>query len=157
MEKKILRVQLYTLFVLTTLNLIYFYYRENLPDNYYEITSQNHSINFFTYYLFSLLANFGYWCGIWITFSFITFSILYSFNLSKSKDVKNLAIVATLLPLTLSLAYLVMPELVGEGLYFLVREHVGTLTVVLSVLTFGAAFFYLVSEKKFFKTCKIIS
>jgi hypothetical protein len=52
MEKKILKFQLYSLFILTTLNLIYFYYRDNLPDNYYEITYQNQSINFFTYYFF---------------------------------------------------------------------------------------------------------
>lgn len=83
--------------------------------------------------------------------------MLYSFNLSKSKDIKNLAIIAALLPLTLSLAFLLMPELLGEGLFFLVKENVGTVTLILSVLSFGAAFFYLVSEKKFFKTCSFIS
>ena len=85
MEKKSLKIQLYSLFVLTLLNLIYFYYRDNLPDNYYEITYQNQSINFFTYYFFSLLANFGYWCGIWVTASFVTFAMLYSFVFSKKK------------------------------------------------------------------------
>lgn len=156
MEKKILRAQLYTLFILTTLNLIYFYYRDTLPDNYYEITYQNHSINFFTYYFFSLLANFGYWCGIWVTISFVTFAILHSFVFNKKKDFKNQIVVAVLLPLTLFLCYLILPETVGEGLYFLVKENLSLLTILSSIFIFGISFFYLVSEKKFFKTCEYI-
>lgn len=156
MEKKILKVQLYSLFILTTLNLIYFYYRDNLPDNYYEITYQNHSINFFTYYFFTLLANFGYWCGIWVTVSFITFAILHTFVLTKKKDMKNQIVIAALLPLTLSLCYLLLPETLGEGLLFLIKENLSILNVVFSVMLFGAGFFYLVSEKNFFKTCRFI-
>ncbi len=156
MEKKILRVQLYSLFILTTINLIYFYYRDNLPDNYYEITYQNQSINFFTYYFFSLLANFGYWCGIWVTVSFVTFAILNSVVLTKKKDFKNQIVIAALLPLTLLLCYLILPESLGEGLYFLVKENLSMLTVVGSVFILGASFFYLVSEKHFFKTCKFV-
>lgn len=154
MEKKILRVQLYSLFILTTLNLIYFYYRDNLPDNYYEITYQNQSINIFTYYFFSLLANFGYWCGIWVTVSFITFALLHSFVLTKKRDVKNQIVIATLLPLTLGLCYLILPESLGDGLFFLLKNNIGTLTLLSSLLFFGLSFFYLVSEKNFFKTAK---
>lgn len=156
MEKKILRAQLYSLFILTTLNLIYFYYRDNLPDNYYEITYQNSSINFFTYYFFSVLANFGYWCGIWVTVSFITFAILHSFVLTKKKDLKNQAVIAALMPFTLGLCYLILPETLGEGLFFLIRENIGTLSLLTCVLFFGASLFYLVSEKNFFKTCNWI-
>jgi DNA segregation ATPase FtsK/SpoIIIE, S-DNA-T family len=156
MEKKILKAQLYTLFVLTTLNLIYFYYRENLPDNYFDISYQNESINFFTYYMFSMLAQFGYWCGIWVTVSFITFAILHTFVLTKKKDVKNQIVIATLLPLTLGLCYFVLPETLGEGLFFLIKENIGGLTLFTCTLFFGASFFYLVSEKNFFKTCKWI-
>jgi S-DNA-T family DNA segregation ATPase FtsK/SpoIIIE len=156
MEKKILRVQLYTLFIITTLNLIYFYYRDSLPDHYYEINSNNHSINIFTYYSFSLLANFGYWCGIWVTVSFVTFALLHSFVLNKKKDFKNQIVIAALLPLTLFLCYLVLPESLGDGLYFLLKENLSFLAVFSSVLIFGLSFFYLVSEKKFLKTCKFV-
>lgn len=156
MEKKILRAQLYSLFILTTLNLIYFYYRENLPDNYYEITYQNSSINFFTYYFFSLLANFGYWCGIWVTVSFITFALLHSFVLTKKKDVKNQIVITSLLPLTLGLCYFILPETLGEGLYSLIKENISGVTIVTSILIFGTSFFYLVSEKNFFRTCRWI-
>lgn len=156
MEKKILKGQLYSLFILTTLNLIYFYYRDNLPDNYFDISYQNESINFFTYYFFSLLANFGYWCGIWVTVSFITFAILHTFVLTKKKDTKNQIVIATLLPLTLGLCYFILPESLGEGLFFLIRENISGLTLFTCTLFFGASFFYLVSEKNFFKTCKWI-
>lgn len=156
MEKKILRAQLYSLFILTTLNLVYFYYRDNLPDNYFDISYQNESINFFTYYFFSLLANFGYWCGIWVTVSFITFAILHTFVLTKKKDVKNQIVIATLLPLTLGLCFFILPETLGEGLFFLIKENISALTLVACTFMFGASFFYLVSEKNFFKTCKWI-
>lgn len=156
MEKKILRTQLYTLFILTTLNLIYFYYRDNLPDNYYEITYQNHSINSFTYYLFTLLANFGYWCGIWVTVSFVVFALLHTFVLNKKKDFKNQIVIAALLPLTLFICYLFIPVTLGEGLFFLLKENLSFLSIVGSIFIFSASFFYLVSEKKFFKTCKFV-
>lgn len=144
------------MFILTTLNLIYFYYRDNLPDNYYEIAYQNQSINFFSYYFFSVLANFGYWCGIWVTVSFVTFAVLHSFVLNKKKDFKNQIVIAALLPLTLLVCYLILPETLGEGLYFLLKENLSFLTIFSSVLIFSASFFYLVSEKKFFKTCNYI-
>jgi S-DNA-T family DNA segregation ATPase FtsK/SpoIIIE len=153
MEKKILRAQLYSLFILTTLNLIYFYYRDNLPDNYYEISYHNDSINFFTYYFFSLLANFGYWCGIWVTVTFIIFAILHTLVLTKKKEVKNQIVIAALMPFSLFSCYLLLPETLGEGLFFLIRENISLLTVISSIFIFGSSLFYLVSEKHFFKTC----
>lgn len=157
MEKKILRYQLNTLFILTTLNLVYFYYRDNLPDNFFEINYQNESINVFTYYFFSMLANFGYWCGIWVTVSFLTFAVLNSLVFTKKKDFKNQIAIAVLLPLTLGICYLISPATLGEGLFFLIRENVGTFTLLSSLFVLGASFFYLVSEKHFFKTCKYLA
>lgn len=103
-----------------------------------------------------MLAQFGYWCGIWVTVSFITFAILHTFVLTKKKDVKNQIVIATLLPLTLGLCYLILPETLGEGLFFLIKENIGGVTLFICTLFFGASFFYLVSEKNFFKTCKWI-
>ena len=144
------------MFFLTIFNLIYFYYRDSLPDNFYEITYQNNSINFFTYYFFSLLANFGYWCGIWVTVSFITFTALNSFVFTKKKDVKYQLVIAALLPLTLCLFFLLLPEALGEGLFYLMKENMSTLTILGCVFFFSTSFFYLVSEKRFFKTCNFL-
>ena len=156
MEKKILRAQLYSLFVLTTLNLIYFYYRDSLPDNYYEISYQNDSINFFSYYFISLIANFGYWCGIWVTLSFIVFALLNSFVLTKNKDVKHQIVIVALLPLTMAVCYFLLPVTLGEGLFYFIQNNISSLTLVSSIAIFGLSFFYLVSEKNFFKTGRFI-
>jgi S-DNA-T family DNA segregation ATPase FtsK/SpoIIIE len=153
MEKKILKVQLYSLFLLTTLNLVYFYYRDNLPDNYYEIAYRNLSINFFTYYFFTLLANFGYWCGIWVTSTFIIFALLNSFIFHKNQDLKNLFVIAILIPLTLEISYFFLPDSLGEGLFFLIKENFSTFSLIFSLFIFSLSFFYLVSEKNFFKFC----
>lgn len=101
-----------------------------------------------------MLANFGYWCGIWITLSFFTFAILNSLVFTKKKDIKNQIVVAVLLPLTLGICYLVFPTALGEGLFFLIRENVGTFTLLSSIAILSLSFFYLVSEKHFFKTCR---
>ncbi len=152
MQKSILKAQLYFLFVLTLLNLIYFYYHDALPDHYFEITYQNNSINFVTYYFISLLANFGYWCGVWITLSFVTFAVLQSLVFNKKNDVKSSIVIAALLPLTLFLSYLIFPESLGEGLFFLIKENSSFFGIFVSVLFLSLSFFYLVSEKHFFKT-----
>lgn len=157
MGKNLLRYQLNALFIITSLNLLYFYYRDSLPDNFFEIAYQNDSINLFTYYAFSTLANFGYWCGIWITLSFLTFAILNSLVFTKKKDVKNQVVLAVLLPLTLGLCYLIIPGTIGEGLYFLIQKYVGTFTLLSSIFLLAMSFFYLVSEKQFFKTCRYIT
>ena len=102
------------------------------------------------------MANFGYWCGIWVTVSFVTFALLNTFVLNKKKDIKNQIVIAALLPFTLFLCYLLLPEALGEGLYYLIKENLSLLTVLSSIFVFGSAFYYLVSEKHFFKTCKFI-
>jgi len=104
-----------------------------------------------------MLANFGYWCGIWITLSFVIFALLNTFVLNKKNDFKNQIVIAALLPFTFLLTYLILPEAVGEGLFFLVRENFSTISILFSVLLFGASFYYLVSEKHFFKTCRYLA
>lgn len=154
MGKKILRYQLNSLFILTAVNLLYFYYRDSLPDHFYEITYHNDSIHSGTYYLFSILAYFGYWCGIWVTTSFLVFALLNSLVFTKKKDPKYPIVLAVLLPLTLGLSYLTFPGTVGDGLFFFLRQNVGTFTIATSLLFLGMSFFYLVSEKSFFKACR---
>lgn len=156
MEKKILKIQLYTLFILTGLNLIYFYYRDSLPDNFYEISYNNQSINFFSYYFFSFLANFGYWCGVWIVAAFVIFSVLNSISLNKKTDYKSLLVFVALVPLVFFTCYLIFPVTLGDGLYSLVKENVSTLFAISSLLILALSFFYLVSEKNFIKTAKFI-
>jgi len=156
MEKKILRVQLYSLFILTTLNLIYFYYRDNLPDNYYEISYSNQSINIFTYYFFTFLANFGYWSGIWVTLFFGLFALAHTFILNKRGDTKDAIYFLVLAPFCLLISYFTLPTTLGDGLYTLLEMQSADWANALTVIVSGVALFYLTSEKKFFKTCDFI-
>jgi DNA segregation ATPase FtsK/SpoIIIE, S-DNA-T family len=154
MEKKIIRIQLYLLFALTALNLVYFYSKDGLPDNFFEISYQNQSINFFSYYFISLLANFGYWCGIWVTVGFIAFAVLHSLVLSKKPTFKNSIIFLSLMPFILVSSYVLLPETLGDGLRSVMTQHFDTLSIVMSFLFFGLASFYLISESAFLRTCK---
>ncbi len=154
MEKKLLRIQLITLFTLSILNLLYFYFRDSLPDHFFEITSANNSINFFTYYMISFIANFGYWTGLWVVVSFFIFAGIFYYSIQKRNDWKRLVVFATLVPLSILLGYILFPLSLGDGLFFLLKENLSTLYVVLSLLFFATSFFYLVSEKHFFQTVK---
>lgn len=157
MEKKILKIQLYSLFTLTILNLIYFYYHENLPDTFYEIRYRNQSINFFSYYFFTVLVNFGYWCGIWITTSFIMFALLSSLIFSKTNDFKNQIVIFFLIPFLIGLSYFFFPESLGEGLLSLLKENFNNFLLSILILLNGIITFYLVSKSKFQMLCRLIS
>lgn len=154
MEKKLLRIQLITLFSLSILNLLYFYFRDSLPDHFFEISSQNNSINFFSYYFISFIANFGFWTGLWVVVSFFAFAGIFYYSIQKRNDWKRLIVFVALVPLTILLCYAVFPLSLGDGLFFFLRDNLSTLTLITSLLFFSASFFYLVSEKYFFQTVK---
>ncbi len=156
MEKRTLKIQLLLLFVLTSLNLVYFYYRDVLPDHYFEIAFRNQSVGIVSYWFFSILATFGYWCGIWVTISFLLFALLQSLIFNKNDDYKNRVVIVALLPLTLCLCFFVFPETLGEGLYHLINENFSKLTLALTSLILGVGVFYLISDRTFFRFCNSI-
>jgi S-DNA-T family DNA segregation ATPase FtsK/SpoIIIE len=156
MEKKILKIQFYSLFVLTILNLIYFYYHENLPDTYYEISFRNQSVNFFSYYFFTVLVNFGYWCGIWIISAFFTFALISSLVFSKNNDFKNQIVIFFLIPFSLGLSYFFFPESLGEGLLSLLKENFNNSFLFVLIFFNGIISFYLVSDRKFLMLCQLL-
>jgi len=156
MGKKILKIQLHSLFILTILNLIYFYYHENLPDTFYEISYRNQSINFFSYYFFTMLVNFGYWCGIWITISFIIFALLSSLIFSKNNDFKSHIVIFFLVPFSIGLSYFFFPESLGEGLLSLLKENFNNLLLIVLIFLNGLISFYLVSKRNFQMLCHLI-
>ncbi|HXH75581.1 MAG TPA: DNA translocase FtsK [Bacteriovoracaceae bacterium] len=51
---------------------------------------------------------------------------------------------------------MILPEALGEGLYSLIKANIDLLGVLFSIAFFGTCFFYLVSEKNFFKVTKYI-
>lgn len=122
MEKKLLRIQLITLFTLSILNLLYFYFRDSLPDHFFEINSTNSSINFFSYYFISFIANFGYWTGLWVVVSFFVFAGIFYYSIQKRNDWKRLVVFLALIPLTVLLGYMLFPLSLGDGLFFFLER-----------------------------------
>ncbi|MBP9673915.1 MAG: DUF87 domain-containing protein [Bacteriovoracaceae bacterium] len=145
MKQKILRIELLSLFVLTLLSCLYFYYKERLPDHFLQISSSNTSAPFYLYYPTSLLALIGFYTGPWLFFPFVAFAIIYILKFSK-RDMWT----DTLCFFSVSLFFLCFfslfsPVLVGEGLQFAFRHSmhgliIFTLMIVAANLSFLAIF-----------------
>lgn len=151
MKQKILKIQLVGLFVLAFANLAYFYYRDRLPDNFYEISSYNQSTNAFLYFLSSMLAHVGFYTGIWLFAGFVGFAAIYSLLLSKKKLEWESAL--SVLPVTgmLVICYLAFPETVGDGLSTFLRAHTTALGLSAVLVGHILALYYLIAPKSFIK------
>lgn len=125
---------------------------DSLPDNYFEISYQNDSVNLFSYYASTVLVNFGYWCGLWVISAFVGFALVNTLLLSKkSLDIKSSFVAIFLTLCCFSVCYLVLPYSLGEGLFSLISNYVGTLYVFLTFCISAFGLFYFISEEKFFQ------
>ncbi len=154
MKQKYLRIQLVGLFALAFLNLAFFYYRDRLPDHFYEISSFNSSTNSILYYAVSTLAHIGFYTGIWVFVGFVAFAAMYSFILAKKK-VEFEGILAVL-PVTgvMFLCYAFFPETVGDGLVTFLHSHTSLLGVVALLFAHALAMYYLIAPKSFVKNAR---
>jgi S-DNA-T family DNA segregation ATPase FtsK/SpoIIIE len=116
MNAKILKYELFSLFFLSIITLIVFYYRDTLPDNYLTITSTS-SPGFFAYYGTSFFSFINYYTGPWVFVSCSLFTTFYVFLFSKRADWIDALNVITLSLFCLWTAYYLQPTLVGSGLY----------------------------------------
>ena len=130
---------------------------DSLPDNYFEISYQNTSVNIWGYYASTALANLGYWCGLWVTSAFVVFALVNTLLLSKKQTDSKNSLIALFLTLTcVSLCYLLLPFSLGEGLLSLINFYVGKSYVILLLLSSSLVLFYLLSEDKFFSFFKLL-
>ncbi len=157
MKQKIYKIQLISLFTIAFVNLVFFYFKERLPDNYFEISSQNQDVNIFSYLIVSAIAHIGFYTGVWVFAGFLAFAIIYSFVLNQKK-IKGEALLA-ILPITaaLFLSYVIFPETVGDGLGIFIREIGSTLTLLTILFTHALALYYLISPQSFRTNLKLIS
>jgi S-DNA-T family DNA segregation ATPase FtsK/SpoIIIE len=116
MKAKILKSQLFTLFLLTIITLVVFYYKETLPDNYLSISS-NASHGFFSYYLTSWASFINYYTGAWIAAPCFLFTVFYIFIFSKRCDWVDLINIVSLSTFSVLTSYYLQPSLIGGGLY----------------------------------------
>ena len=116
MNTKILKYELFTLFFLTLITLIVFYYRDTLPDSYLSISSTT-SHGFFSYYGTSLLNFINYYSGPWIIIPCSIFTFFYVFIFSKRADFIDGLNIISLSVFCVWSAYYLQPSLIGVGLY----------------------------------------
>ncbi len=116
MNAKILKYELFTLFSLTVVTLIVFYYRDTLPDNYLSISSTS-SPGFFAYYGTSLLNFINYYSGPWVLIPCVLFTSFYVFIFSKRADWIDALNVISLSMFSVWTAFYLQPTLLGAGLH----------------------------------------
>lgn len=121
-KNKILRFELYFLFLLTFFSALYFYFQDVFPDTFLSISSDNQSANFFTYYPSSFVAFIGNYSGIWIALPFLTLSLSYAFLFQKRKKYLDVLAFFTYSVFFVTLAYTFFPSLLGEGLHTILSD-----------------------------------
>lgn len=142
MRQKILKTQLIVLFTLTLINLLYFYLREYLPDNLFQISSNSESVGFFSYYFSSFLALVGYFVGPWIFGAFFVFSIFYSFLFARRDKPADSLFAFLILVFVCGFSTVLIPFAVGDGLKMMISDLFTTASLVFISLTFFAVFLF---------------
>lgn len=137
---KLLKIEILAYFLLTVFSVLSFYYSDALPDNLFSISSENSSVNSFTYYGASLLASIGYYVGPWIVVPFFVFSLCYAFIYSKRLAATDTLNAFSLLLTSIVVTYLAAPHLLGAGLHFMVKNYVSDFSLG-SILLLGSLAF----------------
>lgn len=141
MIAKILKIELFGLFLFTTLAFFAFYFRDSLPDNALTISSHTEGLSVVSYFTFSSISLIGYYSGPWMLAAFFIFSLFYAFKFSRRDSVIDLFNVVPLLAAILICCYFLAPEFVGRGMVTLMNE---TLTPLMwgicAIISFGAFF-----------------
>ncbi len=154
MKQKIYRIQLLTLFVFSFLNFVFFYFKEKLPDNFYQISSDNNSIGLFSYYLTSILAHVGFYSGLWVFAAFLFFGIIYSFVIGKKRSPSEEILSVLTVSGSLLICYVIFPETLGEGLSTFLVENSSLGGLLTAVVAHVLGIYYLVAPKSFVRRAR---
>ncbi|MFN8369972.1 MAG: DNA translocase FtsK [Bacteriovoracaceae bacterium] len=147
MIKKILKYQIFSLFVITIFSVIAFYFKDHFPDNVYSISSETTSVNYFSYFGSSFLVYFDFYVGVWSFLSFIIYAGFYSLIYSKREqilDLFHIVFLNTFLSIALNYTF---PVLLGEGLKYIINELIATEWKILLFLVCSFMFFYFSFKK----------
>ncbi len=116
MNAKILKYEMFTLFLLSVITLVVFYYRDTLPDNYLSISSTS-THGYFSYYGTSFLSFVNYYSGPWVLIPCLIFTSFYVFLFSRRADWIDVLNIFSLSLFCVWTAYYLQPSLLGAGLY----------------------------------------
>lgn len=126
MKKNILKTQLVILFTLTLFSFVSFYFGNDLPDNFFTITSNN-SGNILSYYLFSIIKVCSYFSGPWILIPFFIFALCHSFIYDKREFMVDVLNVFPLIFFCGGISFMFFGDALGVGLQYLLKNNFTTL------------------------------
>ncbi|WP_412470412.1 MULTISPECIES: DNA translocase FtsK [unclassified Halobacteriovorax] len=137
MKKNILKTQLVTLFILTLFSFVSFYFGNDLPDNYFTITSNN-SGNILSYYFFSLVKFGSYFSGPWILIPFFVFALCHTFIYDRREYMVDILNFFPLLFFAGSISFFLFQDALGIGLQYIFKNSFTSLWLgIYSGVAFG--------------------
>jgi DNA segregation ATPase FtsK/SpoIIIE, S-DNA-T family len=139
-RSRILKIELFTLFLSTIISFVYYYYQDHLPDNLFLISSRTPELSILSYYTTSLVALIGHYTGPWIFFPFICFAILSASIFYQREHFLDVASVIFMVLLFLLLFYFFFPLLLGKGVYQILKSSFYDLYLVGATLLSAGIF-----------------
>ncbi len=128
---KVLKTELFLLFILTIISFLSLYPDDMIPDNAFVITSTNKSYSFISYYFISAAMYVEYYTGLWTLFTFAIFCLFYIFIFSKRLFITDTLNVFALVIACLCLSYCLAPNVLGEGILYLIKTNFSSNIVLL--------------------------
>ena len=135
-----------TLFTLTLINLLCFYFKNSMPDNLFEVSNHSAEVSALSYYFSSFLSLMSFYIGPWVFGAFFIFSLSYSFIFSKREKEVDLYLFLPLIGSVAGLAIAFFPTIVGEGLRFHVSEFISVAGLVVASSVFFFTFVFTTFE-----------
>jgi len=146
MKEKSFKISVFVYSLLSLYFLGGFLFQETLSDNMLEISSAN-SLNFFTYFLSSLVSLSNYYIGPWPFFSFVLIAVGVYFQLKRSLDIfDSLALVNGTI-FSFITVYLFKPTMLGIGSIYLIDSIPASLRALIFILS-GTFFVWTVGREK---------
>jgi S-DNA-T family DNA segregation ATPase FtsK/SpoIIIE len=140
MISRILKIELFSLFILTILSFTSFYYSEVMPDNFFSISSDSNAVNFLSYYITSFVVMIGYYSGPWIFFPFLFFALFFTFQYSKRESILDVFNIFSLTTSFLLIAYFSVPSVLGVGIRHLLTNFFSGFALVATLIVCCVAF-----------------
>lgn len=123
LTNRVLKAELFLLFLLTAVSLAAFYFGEQLPDNYLSISSEQEGLGIFSYVYSSLIVSIGYYLGPWTIVPFMLFALFYTLQFSRRDIPLDGLNFISVTGGSLFLFYTFAPEFLGKGAYYFVKSH----------------------------------
>ena len=139
---RFLKIKLLSLFGVTLMALVAFYFSDNMPDHFLSISSKSSHFSHTSYYFSSFIVFFGHYLGPWVFFPFVLYSILYTFVYSRRHHLVDLFNGFFIFFFCLCATYLLLPLFLGEGILYILKSYLSFWNVLGIGFCLGAIFLW---------------